>query len=80
MDVIISVATGCVGVLFLATCAVGRFAGQSGWIKRIVLGLAGIMMIHPELMVSLVGFGIAVVLFLLQKATQKIQQPSTANG
>lgn len=80
VDVITSVITGFAGVFCLATFAVGYFAGQIGWIKRIILGTAGIMMIHPDLMISLVGIGIAGAIYGMQKALQKKPQGSPVKG
>ena len=71
IDILIATIGGFAGVFFLAAFAVNYFAGKLGWPKRIAMGMAGILLIHPEITTSLVGIGIAVLVYFLQRATAK---------
>jgi len=46
------------GVYFLATFAIGYFGGPIGWIRRFLMAIAGIFLIHPGILTDLIGLGI----------------------
>ena len=78
VDIALGTVSGFAGVFFLAAFAVGYFAGKIGWIKRILLGLAGVLMIHPDIKTSLIGVGIVAAIYALQKMATKKTVASTA--
>lgn len=55
------------GVYFLATFAIGYFAGPIGWARRMAMAIAGVLLIHPNLATDLVGLGIAGAMYVSQR-------------
>jgi TRAP-type uncharacterized transport system fused permease subunit len=56
-----------VGVFFLGTFAVGYFAGPIGWPKRILMAIAGMMLIQPGIVTDLMGVALAALVYLSQR-------------
>lgn len=76
VDIAIGTISGFAGVFFLAAFAVGYFAGKIDWLKRILLGVAGVLMIHPDIKTSLVGVVIVTVIYAIQIMTKKKSIPA----
>jgi len=66
-EILLAAAPAFLGVFFLATFAIGYFAGPLGWLKRFVMAIAGILLIHPNLPTDLVGVGIGAAIYLSQR-------------
>ena len=56
-----------IGVFFLGTFAVGYFGGQIGWGKRLVMAIAGAMLIQPGIVTDLIGLALAGLVYLSQR-------------
>jgi TRAP transporter 4TM/12TM fusion protein len=56
-----------VGVFFLGTFAVGFFFGRMGWTKRIVMAIAGAMLIQPGIVTDMAGLAIGGLIYLSQR-------------
>ena len=61
-------ATALVGVLLLACATEGWFGGRIGWILRVPLFLAAILLIIPEGFTDMVGIALAVGVFIAARA------------
>jgi len=56
-----------VGVFFLSTFAVGYFAGPIGWPRRILMAVAGAMLIQPGIGTDLAGLALGGLVYLSQR-------------
>ncbi len=56
-----------VGVFFLGTFAVGYFCGPMGWLRRFLMAIAGVFLIHPGTVTDLAGLGLAALVYLSQR-------------
>lgn len=77
-EILLAALPALLGVFFLATFAVGYFAGRIGWFKRFAMLIAGILLIHPNIMTDFIGLGIVVPVYLSQrmgKAARKRDNP-----
>lgn len=77
-EILLAAVPAFLGVFFLANFAIGYFAGPIGWLKRFAMAIAGILLIHPNLMTDSAGLGIAAAVYLSQqvgKAARKRDNP-----
>jgi TRAP-type uncharacterized transport system fused permease subunit len=65
------------GVFFLATFAVGYFAGPMGRLRRFLMAVAGVFLIHPGTVTDLLGVGLAALVYLSQRVAQKAQRSAS---
>ncbi|HSB68311.1 MAG TPA: TRAP transporter fused permease subunit [Candidatus Methylomirabilis sp.] len=56
-----------IGVLFLGTFAVGYFAGPIGWVRRLIMAIAGALLIQPGIATDLVGLALGGLIYLTQR-------------
>jgi len=56
-----------VGVFFLGTFSVGFFFGPLGWAKRLVMAIAGAMLIQPGIVTDLIGLALGGLIYLSQR-------------
>jgi TRAP-type uncharacterized transport system fused permease subunit len=73
-EILHAAAPALLGVFFLATFAVGYFAGPMGWLRRFLMAIAGVFLIHPGTVTDLVGVGLAALVYLSQRLTQRAQR------
>lgn len=66
-DIALATATALVGAVLLSGGLRGFLVAPLGWLGRVLVGGAGILMIAPGLALPLVGAGIAVAVVLVQK-------------
>lgn len=76
-DVILIIPTSLIGMIGLGAGVIGYFVTATLWYERIVLIIGGILMIYPGFMTDVIGIGMIVAIFLLQKA--KTKRVSVAN-
>jgi TRAP-type uncharacterized transport system fused permease subunit len=67
LEVAYNALTAFLGVFFLGTFAVGYFAGRMGWVKRVVMAVAGATLIHPGVVTDLIGLALASLVYLSQR-------------
>jgi TRAP transporter 4TM/12TM fusion protein len=65
------------GVYFLATFAIGYFAGPIGWIKRFLMAIAGVFLIHPGTVTDLAGVGLAALVYVSQRLAQRAKRSAS---
>jgi TRAP transporter 4TM/12TM fusion protein len=66
--------TAFLGVSFLGTFAVGYFAGRIGWIKRVVMAMAGATLIHPGIWTDLAGLALAGLVYGSQRWSRRTRK------
>jgi TRAP-type uncharacterized transport system fused permease subunit len=75
VDILTAAVPAFLGVFFLATFAVGYFAGAIGWLRRILMAVAGVMLIQPGLETDLIGIALGVLVYLSQRLKPLREQP-----
>ena len=67
-DVILVIITSTIGMLLIAISMVGYFLRDTNMILRIACVAGGLLLIYPGTVTDLIGLGVLVAIFLLQKA------------
>ncbi|HWU39594.1 MAG TPA: TRAP transporter large permease subunit, partial [Candidatus Acidoferrum sp.] len=52
------------GVFFLGTFAVGYFGGRIGWVRRLLMAAAGVLLIYPGIRTDLLGVALAFLVYM----------------
>ena len=68
LDVILVIITSTIGMLLIAIGMVGYFLRDTNMILRIACVAGGLLLIYPGTVTDLIGLGVLVAVFLLQKA------------
>jgi TRAP transporter 4TM/12TM fusion protein len=63
-----------VGVFFLGTFAVGYFNGRIGWVRRLLMAVAGVLLIYPGIGTDLLGVTLAGLVYLSQRFPRGMQK------
>jgi TRAP-type uncharacterized transport system fused permease subunit len=66
-----AVATALLGMVAISAGLMGYFVGPSNAIERLVLFVAGIMLVYPNILISLIGLALAAGIGALQYARGK---------
>ncbi len=64
------------GVFFLGAFAVGYFAGPIGWLRRLLMAIAGVLLIYPGIVTDLIGVAIALLVYGSQRFRAGLQKAS----
>lgn len=65
------IGTSFLGVFAFASAASGWLVRKSVWWERAILSLGGICLVHPGVWTDFIGMGLLLMVFLLQKMSQK---------
>lgn len=68
LDVVLVIVTSTIGMLLIAIGMVGYFLRDTNMILRIACVAGGLLLIYPGAVTDLIGLGVLVAVFLLQKA------------
>ena len=68
LDVVLVIITSTIGMLLIAIGMVGYFLRDANMILRLVCIAGGLLLIYPGTVTDLIGLGVLVAIFLLQKA------------
>ena len=68
LDVVLVVATSTIGMLLIAIGMVGYFLRDTNMVLRFACVAGGLLLIYPGTVTDIVGLGVLVAIFLLQKA------------
>ena len=77
-DFIQVVVTGILGILFLASALEGYFFARFSMPERIIVGIAGCMMIHPSFIIGIAGACIGTVIVILSVLKKNRRLPTAA--
>ncbi|MCR4712532.1 MAG: TRAP transporter permease [Clostridia bacterium] len=67
LEVILAIATSVLGIICVSSSLFKYFRGELVTIERLVLLVAGLMMISPKILYSAIGLGLLAATFLIQK-------------
>lgn len=70
-EAIIAYITAMIGVIFLGASSIGYFVNKLNFLERILLFLSSILLIVPGLKTDLVGVGLGVLVYIIQKFKSK---------
>ncbi|MDF1590111.1 MAG: TRAP transporter permease [Desulfobacterales bacterium] len=73
LKVVYSFVTGLIGMFFLAAGVIGYFFKACGFVERLLLALAGLVLIIPEVYTDIIGFALGIALILYQKYWDRIK-------
>jgi TRAP-type uncharacterized transport system fused permease subunit len=83
LKVVYSFVTGLIGMFFLAAGVIGYFFKTCSFVERLLLALAGLVLIIPEVYTDIIGFALGTALILYQKVwgsyKVKIQRTQQSN-
>jgi len=68
LDVVLVVISSTLGMLLLAISMVGHFMRNTNMVLRVICAVGGLLLVYPGTVTDLIGLGVLVALFLLQKA------------
>ncbi|WP_070120537.1 TRAP transporter permease [Bacillus marinisedimentorum] len=71
VSVLPAVVTALLGMAGISSAMIGFFVRHSNFIERIVLFSAGILLIYPNLLISLVGLAVLAAMYILQSILNK---------
>lgn len=74
-DIILAIISALVGCYSLAGALTGWLVTRTTALERILLALAGVVLIHPGLLTDLIGLAILAVCYLYQRAKVKVAAP-----
>lgn len=66
-EILYNALTAFVGVFFLGTFAVGYWGGRIGWGRRLLMAIAGVLLIQPGIGTDLLGVALAGLVYLSQR-------------
>lgn len=82
MNVSIAVITALIGMLSISAGMIGHFISSVNWIERLVLFVGGLLLVYPELTLSIIGlviFGIITAIQYTKNKSDKTGQQSSAS-
>ena len=77
LDVVLVIITSTIGMLLIALGMVGYFLRDANMILRLVCIAGGLLLIYPGTVTDLIGLGVLVAIFLLQKAQNAKDKKAT---
>lgn len=72
----ISVITALLGMAAISSALIGYFATKVTWVERIALIACGLMLVYPNLVISLIGFGVFGAVSVFQYVKNKKEDSS----
>jgi len=72
-EIILSSIPAFIGAIILASSLAGYFVTRCSYIERAVLFISGLILIYPNLMMTIAGLGAVVIIFIIQEA-KKIKE------
>lgn len=71
LDLLISLTTAVIGMTAVSAAVIGHFVGKTYAFERIILFIAGLLLIIPEILQSTIGILILIAIYYLQKRREK---------
>ncbi len=78
LEAIVAILTACLGVLAFASAVQGYFLSKTRVYERILFLAAALMLINPNMLMDLIGFGIFVIPAVLQWLRHKKEKDALA--
>lgn len=70
-EALIAYATAIIGIIFLGASSIGYFIDKLNFIERVILFISSIFLIVPGLKTDLIGIGLGVIVYIIQKIKTK---------